>query len=62
VLSLQALYVAYKQVKNRITDGSILTLIKQFLKSGIMIGSTFERSDIGSPQGGLLVRYYQIST
>jgi retron-type reverse transcriptase len=41
-------------VKKRITDGSILALIKQFLKSGIMIGSTLEDSDIGSPQGGVI--------
>ena len=43
-----------KCVKKRITDGSILALIKQFLKSGIMIGSMFEHSDIGSPQGGVI--------
>jgi RNA-directed DNA polymerase len=43
-----------KYVKKRITDGSILALIKQFLKSGIMIGSTLEDSDIGSPQGGVI--------
>ena len=43
-----------KFVRKRITDGSILDLIKQFLKSGVMIGSTFEDSDIGSPQGGVI--------
>jgi group II intron reverse transcriptase/maturase len=43
-----------KCVRKRITDGSILSLIKQFLKSGIMIGSTFESSEIGSPQGGVI--------
>jgi len=43
-----------KCVKKRITDGSILGLIKQFLKSGIMVGSSFEHSDIGSPQGGVI--------
>jgi RNA-directed DNA polymerase len=43
-----------KYVKKRITDGSILALIKQFLKSGIMIGSTLKDSDIGSPQGGVI--------
>lgn len=41
-------------VSKRITDGSILALLKQFLNSGIMIGSTFERSEIGSPQGGVI--------
>ena len=43
-----------KFVRKRITDGSILNLIKQFLTSGVMIGSTFEHSDIGSPQGGVI--------
>jgi RNA-directed DNA polymerase len=43
-----------KLVRKRITDGSILDLIKQFLKSGVMIGSAFEYSDIGSPQGGVI--------
>jgi RNA-directed DNA polymerase len=49
-------------VKRRITDGSILGLIKPFLKRGIMIGLTSEYSDIGSPQGGVIVRYYRTST
>ena len=43
-----------KFVRKRITDGSILNLIKQFLNSGVMIGSTFENSEIGSPQGGVI--------
>ncbi len=43
-----------KFVKKRITDGSILALIKQFLNSGVMIGSTFENSELGSPQGGVI--------
>ena len=43
-----------KFVRKRITDGSILNLIKQFLNSGVMIGSTFENSKIGSPQGGVI--------
>jgi RNA-directed DNA polymerase len=43
-----------KFVRKRITDGSILNLIKQFLNSGVMMGSTFENSDIGSPQGGVI--------
>jgi len=43
-----------KSVRKRITDGSILSLIKQFLKSGVMVGSVFADSDIGSPQGGVI--------
>jgi group II intron reverse transcriptase/maturase len=41
-------------VRKRITDGSILALIKQFLNSGVMIGSTYEDSELGSPQGGVI--------
>jgi len=43
-----------KFVRKRITDGSILNLIKMFLKSGVMVGSTLERSELGSPQGGVI--------
>ncbi|WP_232299993.1 group II intron reverse transcriptase/maturase [Colwellia sp. MT41] len=43
-----------KFVRKRITDGSILNLIKQFLNSGVMVGSTFESSELGSPQGGVI--------
>lgn len=43
-----------KFVRKRITDGSILNLIKQFLKSGVMIGDTWQESELGSPQGGVI--------
>ncbi len=43
-----------KFVRKRITDGSILNLIKQFLKSGVMIGGTWQESELGSPQGGVI--------
>ena len=43
-----------KFVRKRIADGSILNLIKQFLESGVMIGSAFESSELGSPQGGVI--------
>jgi group II intron reverse transcriptase/maturase len=43
-----------KFVRKRITDGSILNLIKQFLKSGVMIGETWQESELGSPQGGVI--------
>lgn len=43
-----------KFVKKRITDGSILNLIKQFLKNGVMIGSNWQESELGSPQGGVI--------
>lgn len=41
-------------VKRRVTDGSLLKLLKQFLKSGVMVGDTWEASEIGSPQGGVI--------
>lgn len=41
-------------VRKRITDGSILTLIKMFLTSGVMIGSNWKKSELGSPQGGVI--------
>jgi group II intron reverse transcriptase/maturase len=42
-----------KFVRKRITDGSILGLIDRFLKSGIMVGSNWQESELGSPQGGV---------
>lgn len=41
-------------VRKRITDGSILNLIRMFLKSGVMIDSNWKQSEIGSPQGGVI--------
>ncbi|MFT4928620.1 MAG: RNA-directed DNA polymerase [Phenylobacterium sp.] len=42
------------QFRQRVTDGSILGLMRQFLESGIMIGVEFKVTDIGSPQGGVI--------
>lgn len=41
-------------VKRKVTDGSILELLNQFLKSGVMIGNNWEASTVGSPQGGVI--------
>lgn len=41
-------------VKRKVTDGSILKLINQFLKSGVMVGDYWEASEMGSPQGGVV--------
>jgi len=43
-----------KFVRKRITDGSILNLIEMFLKSGVMVGSAWQNSELGSPQGGVI--------
>jgi len=37
-----------------IDDGDVLSLIRKFLVSGVMIGTTFEETPIGTPQGGNL--------
>lgn len=38
----------------RVKDGSILRLLKLFLKSGVMNKGEFEPSELGSPQGGVI--------
>jgi len=43
-----------KFVKKRITDSSILNLIDMFLKNGVMVGSNWQKSELGSPQGGVI--------
>ena len=43
-----------KCVRKRIADGSILKLIDMFLKSGVMVGSNWQESELGSPQGGVI--------
>jgi len=37
----------------RIADKHLLKLVERFLKSGIMEGCLFKRTDIGTPQGGI---------
>ena len=41
-------------VKRKVTDGSILKLIQQFLDSGVMVDGKWEASEVGSPQGGVI--------
>jgi len=43
-----------EQIRKKVTDGSILKLIKSFLESGAMIGVEYEATMIGSPQGGVI--------
>lgn len=38
----------------RITDGSVLKLLRQFLESGVMIGTDYQSTTLGSPQGGVI--------
>ncbi|HIF9463342.1 TPA: group II intron reverse transcriptase/maturase, partial [Photobacterium damselae] len=41
-------------IKKRITDSSILELIKQFLQSGVILNGEWHVTEIGSPQGGVI--------
>jgi len=43
-----------KAVGEKISDGSVLNLIKSFLKSGVMEKGEFSNTEIGSPQGGVI--------
>jgi len=43
-----------RQFREKVTDGSILNLLRAFLESGVMVGSEFEHSVVGSPQGGVI--------
>jgi len=41
-------------IRRKITDGSILKLIRKFLESGVMTENGWEESEVGSPQGGVI--------
>lgn len=41
-------------IKEEVVDSSVLALIMQFLKSGILENGSFCESDTGSPQGGVI--------
>ncbi len=40
--------------REKVTDGSVLRLLRQFLESGVMIGEEYESTVVGSPQGGVI--------
>ena len=43
-----------KSIKKRVRDGSVLKLVEQFLKSGVMVDGQWEATELGSPQGGVI--------
>jgi len=43
-----------KAVRKRVADGTVLTLIRRFLESGVMTGDEVEKTEEGSPQGGVI--------
>lgn len=43
-----------QEINRKISDGSILKLVKKFLVAGVMKDGTWEATEIGSPQGGVI--------
>jgi RNA-directed DNA polymerase len=43
-----------ESVNRKVSDGSILKLIKKFLEAGVMKDGAWQETDIGSPQGGVI--------
>lgn len=41
-------------IRRRVTDGSILNLVRLFLESGVLVDGVFASTEIGSPQGGVI--------
>lgn len=46
--------IIIKSVSEQISDGKVLELIKKFLKSGVMQSGNFNKTEVGSPQGGVI--------
>ena len=42
------------EVREEVTDGSVLSLLESFLEAGIMEGGSFQLSQTGTPQGGVI--------
>jgi RNA-directed DNA polymerase len=49
-------------IKEEVVDSSVLALIMQFLKSGILENGIFYESDTGSPQGGLCKALHKVGS
>lgn len=43
-----------QSLNRKISDGTLLNLIRQFLKSGVMIEGVIKETETGSPQGGVI--------
>ncbi|WP_309247287.1 reverse transcriptase domain-containing protein [Shewanella sp. VB17] len=41
-------------IEKRVSDGSVLKLLVQFLKSGVMVDGHKQATEVGSPQGGVI--------
>ncbi len=45
--------ILLKVLAERIADARLLDLVDRFLKAGVMEGTLFRRSEVGTPQGGI---------
>lgn len=43
-----------ESVNRKISDGKVLSLIRKFLKAGVLKDGAWEETEIGSPQGGVI--------
>jgi RNA-directed DNA polymerase len=43
-----------QQIRKRVTDGSVIRLIQQFLRAGVLEGELYQETPEGAPQGGVL--------
>ncbi|MGB5597321.1 MAG: group II intron reverse transcriptase/maturase [Thiothrix litoralis] len=43
-----------QQIREKVSDGSILSLLRQFLESGVMVDGIPQETAVGSPQGGVI--------
>lgn len=46
--------IIMKVIAERISDGKVLGLIKELLKAGVMQGNNLVKTEVGSPQGGVI--------
>lgn len=46
--------IIIEQIREKVTDGSVLSLIRQFLTSVVLTGLKFDETTLGSPQGGVI--------
>jgi len=43
-----------KEIREEIVDGSLLRLVEEFLKSGVMDNGIYHETQVGAPQGGVV--------
>ena len=46
--------IILSSIRKWVTDGSVLSLIRRFLESGVMAAGNYEATETGSPQGGVI--------